>query len=85
MTKLNRDYVLAPFHALISDSQNNVLMGLRLVEATDKFPDPTPEELKFFQLSFGSPLADLKLSTGAQVLDTLERSWRLTEVHQNNT
>ena len=38
-------------------------MGLRLVEATDKFPDPTPEELKFFQLSFGSPLADLKLST----------------------
>ena len=38
---------------------NNVLMGLRIVQTLEKFPDPTPEELHFFQLSFAGPPTDL--------------------------
>jgi len=56
---LNRNYVLAPFHMLMSNCQNNVLMGLRIVQTLEKFPDPTPEELHFFQLSFAGPPTDL--------------------------
>ena len=56
---LNRNYVLAPFHVLMSNCQNNVLMGLRIVQTLEKFPDPTPEELHFFQLSFAGPPTDL--------------------------
>jgi hypothetical protein len=46
--KVNPHYVLAPFHSLLGDCQNNVLMGLRIVEKLDKFPEPTQEELQFF-------------------------------------
>ena len=48
----NKNYVLAPFHQLLSNCQTNVLLGLRLIEKIDHFPPPTPEELQFFQLSF---------------------------------
>jgi len=34
-------------------------MGLRLVERIDAFPDPTPEELRFLNLSFGARAHDL--------------------------
>src|SRR6266550_4186181 len=51
-TRLNKNYVLAPFHQLLSKCQTNVLLGLRLVEKIDHFPPQTPEELQFFQLSF---------------------------------
>jgi len=50
--RLNKNYVLAPFHQLLSNCQTNVLLGLRLIEKIDHFPPPTPEELQFFQLSF---------------------------------
>jgi hypothetical protein len=53
MTTLNHAYVLVPFHQLLTNCQTNVLMGLRLVEKIDAFPDPTPEELSFLSLSFG--------------------------------
>lgn len=62
MTKLNRDYVLAPFNDLIAQCQNNVLMGLRIVETVDALPRPTPEELLFLQLSFGEHPAELEES-----------------------
>lgn len=48
---LNQAYVLAPFHQLLTNCQTNVLMGLRLVERIDAFPDPTPEEMRFLNLS----------------------------------
>jgi hypothetical protein len=50
--RLNKNYVLAPFHHLLSNCQTNVLLGLRLIEKIDQFPTPTPDELQFFQLSF---------------------------------
>ena len=56
---LNRNYVLEPFHALISACQNNVLLGLRLAEKVETFPDPTAEELQFFQLAFAQLPGDL--------------------------
>ena len=59
---LNRNYVLAPFHVLMSNCQNNVLLGLRLVQTLEKFLDPTSEELHFFQLSFAGPPTDLSLA-----------------------
>ena len=49
---LNRSYVLEPFYNLISACQNNVLLGLRLVEEVEQFPGPTAEETKAFQLRF---------------------------------
>jgi hypothetical protein len=57
--KLNPHYVLAPFQNLLEECQNNVLMGLRLVEKIDKFPEPTQEELQFFQLSIGGQVTDI--------------------------
>jgi hypothetical protein len=42
--RLNKNYVLAPFHQLLSNCQTNVLLGLRLIEKIDRFPPPTPEE-----------------------------------------
>lgn len=68
---MNPNYVLAPFHKLLGDCQNNVLMGLRIVEKVDKFPEPTPEELKFFQLSMGGQVADYPKSK------TLFKKWIL--------
>ncbi|GEM_PF-6834166 len=65
MTTLNPAYVLAPFQALITNCQNNVLMGLRIVERINKLPLPTPEELQFFQLSFGAPSIDLEKNRSA--------------------
>jgi len=62
MTRLNRDYVLAPFHALIGRCQANVLIGLRLIEAADRFPAPSPEELRLFQISFSGHVHDLATS-----------------------
>jgi hypothetical protein len=50
---LDRNYVLEPFHALISTCQNNVLLGLRIVEKVEIFPIQTAEELQFIQLAFG--------------------------------
>ena len=60
--KLNPHYVLAPFHNLLSDCQNNVLLGLRIVEKLDKFPEPTQEELQFFQLSMAGQKTDIAKS-----------------------
>jgi hypothetical protein len=34
-------------------------MGLRIVEKVEKFPEPTPEELNFFQLSIGGQITDI--------------------------
>ena len=65
MTTLNPAYVLAPFQALIANCQNNVLMGLRIVERVNELPLPTPEELQFFQLSFGAPSSDLEKNRSA--------------------
>jgi hypothetical protein len=56
---LNRNYVLEPFHNLISACQDNVLLGLRLVEKVGNFPGPTAEEMRFFQIAFGGPSDDL--------------------------
>lgn len=60
MTSLNPAYVLAPFQNLIANCQNNVLMGLRIVERVNELPLPTSEELQFLQLSFGAPPTDLE-------------------------
>lgn len=62
MIKLNADYVLLPFQELIGNSQNNVLIGLRLVEKIDTFPEPTPEELQFNQIYFNGHITDLNHS-----------------------
>jgi hypothetical protein len=62
MTRSNSAYVLAPFQSLIANCQNNVLLGLRIVERVDELPRPTSEELEFFQLSFGAPITDLEQS-----------------------
>ncbi len=59
MQILNRSYVLEPFHTLISTCQNNVLLGLRIAEKVEVFPDPTAEELQFLQLAFASSIVDL--------------------------
>jgi hypothetical protein len=59
LPNLNRNYVLEPFHNLIGACQNNVLLGLRLVEEVEAFPGPTAEEAQFFQLRFREPAADL--------------------------
>jgi hypothetical protein len=59
MQMLSHDYVLEPFHALISNCQNNVLLGLRLVEKVEIFPGPTTEELQFLQLAFGQRPGDM--------------------------
>jgi hypothetical protein len=73
---LNKNYVLAPFHQLLSNCQTNVLLGLRLIEKVELFPPPTPEELQFFQLSFQT--------SGVGQLDTLDQTkglftrWLLT-------
>jgi len=56
---INPDFVLAPFHELLGNCQNNVLMGLRLVEKIETFPEPTPEELQFFQLSMDGNVTDI--------------------------
>lgn len=61
--------MLAPFHSLIGDAQNNVLLGLRIVEKVEYFPEPTAEELKFFQLSLGGKIADISESK------TLFKKW----------
>lgn len=39
---------------MIANSHNNVLLGLRLVEKIDNFPEPTNEELKLIQIQFMS-------------------------------
>jgi hypothetical protein len=59
---LNPNYVLAPFDYLLGNCQSNVLMGLRIIENVDKFPEPTPEELRLFQLSFGIIGSNIKQS-----------------------
>jgi len=38
MSTLDRNYVLAPSHHLLTNCQSNVLMGLRLIEKLDEFP-----------------------------------------------
>ena len=50
MTNLNPVYVIMPFKQLIANCHNNVLLGLRLVEKIEKFPDPSNEELQFIQI-----------------------------------
>jgi hypothetical protein len=62
MQILNHGYVLQPFHNLISACQNNVLLGLRLLEKVDTFPGPTAEEVQFFQMAFGNSPSDLRQS-----------------------
>jgi hypothetical protein len=62
MLQLNPSYVLEPFHRLISACQTNVLLGLRLVEEVEAFPEPTAEEKKAFQLRFQESVAHLSES-----------------------
>lgn len=62
MKKLNPSYVLIPFQELIGNSQNNVLMGLRLVEKIDKFPEPTAEEMQFMQIYFNGHITEITKS-----------------------
>jgi hypothetical protein len=80
MVKLNPNYVLAPFHNLIGNCQSNVLMGLRIVEKVDAFPDPTSEELMFFQIQLHAPITDIRQSK------TLFKKWILIngfrEIHK---
>jgi hypothetical protein len=80
MTILSRDEVLAPFAALMSNCQNNVLIGLRLAERAEKFPEPTPEELKILQVTFGENLISFDESKA------LFRKWLLLngfeEIHK---
>jgi hypothetical protein len=40
-------------------------MGLRIVERINELPGPTPEELQFFQLSFGAPSTNLEKNRSA--------------------
>lgn len=51
--KINKGYVLHPFNSLIANCQSNVLLGLRIIEKVQEFPEPTVEEQQFFQLSMG--------------------------------
>jgi hypothetical protein len=74
MPTLNRAYVLAPFHHLMSTCQNNVLMGFRLVENIAQFPPPTPEEMQFFQLSFGAGIGAANIGPSREVF----KHWVLT-------
>lgn len=50
MVELNPAYVVVPFKQLLTNCHNNVLLGLRLVEKIEKFPDPTDEELQLIQI-----------------------------------
>lgn len=50
MIKLNPEYVIIPFKQLLADFHNNVILGLRLVEKIERFPDPTNEELQLIQI-----------------------------------
>lgn len=59
MSILDRSYVLAPFDELIRTCQNNVLLGLRLADKVDTFPEPTAEEALLFQVTFGRPPVEL--------------------------
>ncbi|WP_304511686.1 hypothetical protein [Desulfobacula sp.] len=61
MSNLNPAYVIIPFKQLLANCHNNVLLGLRLVEKIDKFPDPTNEELQLIQiqLSLGNRASDI--------------------------
>jgi hypothetical protein len=59
MTSMNINYVLAPFHRLVANCQNNVLLGLRIIEKTSAFPGPTPEETQFIQLAPAGHLTSL--------------------------
>jgi hypothetical protein len=65
MSRLNPEYVLAPFQSLIAYCQNNVLLGLRIVERVNELPRPTSEELEAFQLSFGTPSTDFEKNRSA--------------------
>ena len=62
MTKLNPNFVLHPFKELLGNCQNNVLLGLRLVEKIENFPEPTPEELQFMQLYFNGHITEINQS-----------------------
>ena len=62
MKKLNPNYVLQPFKELLGNCQNNVLLGLRLVENIEIFPEPTTEELKFMQLYFNGHITEINYS-----------------------
>jgi len=61
MMKLNQAYVIIPFKQLLANSHNNVLLGLRLVEKIEKFPEPTNEELQLIQiqLMLGNQASDI--------------------------
>lgn len=51
---MNPNYVLAPFDSLIAESENYVLLGLRLVAKIESFPEPTEDEKQFaFQMNLG--------------------------------
>lgn len=51
---MNPNYVLTPFDSLIAESENYVLLGLRLVEKIETFPEPTEDEKQFaFQMNLG--------------------------------
>ncbi len=62
MTNLNPNYVLIPFQQLLGNCQNNVFLGLRLIEKVDKFPEPTGEELQFMQIALNGHITDIQQS-----------------------
>lgn len=60
----NPNYVISVFEEFIKNSQNNVLLGLRLVEKIDQFPDPTGEELKLFQVYLNQQVSKIEETKG---------------------
>jgi len=59
MKHLDPNYVLIPFQQLLGNCQNNVLLGLRLIEKVDKFPEPTDEELQFMQIALNGHITEI--------------------------
>ncbi|MCB9231271.1 MAG: hypothetical protein H6581_06400 [Bacteroidia bacterium] len=55
-------YVLSLFPKLVGRCQNNVLLGLRLIEKIERFPDPTKEEIMLFQMILNEHLNDINES-----------------------
>ena len=62
MMNLDPNYVLIPFQQLLGNCQNNVLLGLRLIEKVERFPEPTDEEKQFMQLALNGHITDINQS-----------------------
>lgn len=60
MATLNLNYVLGPLQALLGNSHNNVLLGLRIIESLEVLPGPTSDEQQRMQIQFIPPVTDVK-------------------------